>query len=91
MKIFGLSGFFNPDLREYRIKSALFTSRNPDFPPLNMRWLVSRKDSAAFRRNTSVLTITNLRLELWKHGPQHSTHRRDYYYVTQRHSVSRWT
>ena len=24
----------NPDLRQYRIKSALFTSRNPDFSPL---------------------------------------------------------
>jgi len=31
VKIFGLSGFFNPDLRQYRIKSVLFTSRNPDF------------------------------------------------------------
>jgi len=26
MKIFGLSGFFNPDLHQYRIKSALFSS-----------------------------------------------------------------
>jgi len=31
IKIFNLSGFFNPDLRLYRIKFALFTSRNPDF------------------------------------------------------------
>jgi len=31
IKIFGLSGLFNPDLRQYRIKSALFTSHNPDF------------------------------------------------------------
>jgi len=31
IKIFGLSGFVNPDLRKYRIKSALFTFRNPDF------------------------------------------------------------
>jgi len=30
-KIFGLPGFFNPDLRQYRMKSALFTFRNPDF------------------------------------------------------------
>jgi len=27
-------------------------------------WLVSRKDLAAFRHNTSVLTITNEHLEL---------------------------
>jgi len=27
----GLYGFFNPDLRQYRIKSSLFASRNPDF------------------------------------------------------------
>jgi len=33
-KIFGLSGFFNPDLRQFRIKSALFISRNPDFSVL---------------------------------------------------------
>ena len=26
-----LWGFFNLDLRQYRIKSAYFTSRNPDF------------------------------------------------------------
>jgi len=25
---------FNPDLRQYRIKSAIFTSRNLDFSPL---------------------------------------------------------
>jgi len=25
---------FNPDLRQYRVKSALFTSRNPDFSAL---------------------------------------------------------
>jgi len=31
IKIFGLSGFFNLDLRQYRIKSSLFTSRNLDF------------------------------------------------------------
>ena len=69
-KIFGLSGFFHPDLRQYRIKSVVFTSRNPDFSPLThccvlkVHWLVSRKDSAAFRHNTSMLTITNERLEL---------------------------
>jgi len=34
IKIFGLSGFFNPDLQQYRIKSALCTSRNPDFSAL---------------------------------------------------------
>jgi len=27
--------------------------------------MVSRKDSAAFKRNTRVLTITNERLALW--------------------------
>jgi len=32
--------------------------------------LVSRKDSAPFRRNVSVLTITNERLELTQHQPQ---------------------
>jgi len=31
-QILGLSGFFNPDLRQYRMKSALFTSGDPDFP-----------------------------------------------------------
>ena len=29
--MFGLSGFFNPNLCQYWIKSALFTSRNLDF------------------------------------------------------------
>jgi len=33
-KIFGLSGFFNPDLCQYQIKSAFFTSRNEDFQSL---------------------------------------------------------
>jgi len=70
IKIFGLSGFFDLDLRQYRIKSALFTSRNPDFPALPhccvfkcTDWSL-RKDSAAFRRNTKVLTITNSPTEL---------------------------
>ena len=31
INVFGLSGFVNPDLRQYRIKSTLLTSRNPDF------------------------------------------------------------
>jgi len=31
IKIFGLSRFFNPDLRQYQIKSAHFTFRNLDF------------------------------------------------------------
>jgi len=31
IKIFSLSGFFNPDLRQYRIKFALFTARKTDF------------------------------------------------------------
>jgi len=35
-----------------------------------VRWLVSRKDSVAFRRNTSVLTITNERINLWSQRPQ---------------------
>jgi len=30
-----------------------------------LTWLISRKDSAAFRRSTSVPTITNEHLELW--------------------------
>jgi len=36
-----------------------------------MHWLVSRKDSAAFRRNTNVLTIANERLRQLcpTHGP----------------------
>ena len=33
-QILGLSGFFNPDLRQYRMKSALFTSGDPDFSAL---------------------------------------------------------
>jgi len=43
----------NPNLRQYRINYALFTSRNPDFYPLarccvlKVHSLVSRKDSAA--------------------------------------------
>jgi len=50
MKIFGLSGFFNPDLRLYRIKSAFFTSPNPHFSVrprcflLKSAWLVPRKN-----------------------------------------------
>jgi len=36
---------------------------------LKVHSLVSRKDSAVFRCNTSVLTITNERLEL-QHRPQ---------------------
>jgi len=62
---------FYPDLCQYWIKFALFTSNNPDFSALPrccvlwVHWLVSRKDSEAFRRNTRMLTITNERLELW--------------------------
>jgi len=59
--------FFNPDLRQDRIKFALFTSCNPDFSPLTrckVYWLVFKKDPAPFKRNTSVLTITNERSEL---------------------------
>jgi len=61
---------FHPDLRQYRIKSALFTSRNPGFNPLarccvlKEHSLVSSKDSTPFRRNAGVLTITNERSEL---------------------------
>jgi len=33
-KIFGLSGFLKPDLCQYRIKLAFFTSRYPDFSAL---------------------------------------------------------
>jgi len=49
IKLFGLSGFFNRDLGQFRIKSALFTFRNPDFSVLprccvlKVHWLVSRK------------------------------------------------
>jgi len=34
IKIFGLSEFLNPVLRQFRVKSALFPSRNPDFSAL---------------------------------------------------------
>jgi len=52
------------------MKSAVLTPPNPDFYPLarccvlKVHWLVSRKDLTLFRRNTSVLTITNERIEL---------------------------
>jgi len=35
VKIFGLSGVFNPDLHQYWIKSGLFTSRHLDFSALS--------------------------------------------------------
>ena len=63
--------YSNPDLRQFRIKFAVFTSLNSDFSALPRFWvflrlhqLVSRKDSSAFRRNTGVLMITNERLKL---------------------------
>ena len=84
IKIFGLSGFFNPDLRQYRMKSALFTSRNPDFTPLltrgcilKVRWLASRKDSTPFRLVCSNLFfatsfVMSSRISFFRWFPQNS-------------------
>jgi len=41
------------------------TGLNLLFPHLVIRIFVSRKDSAGFRRNTSMLKISNESIELW--------------------------
>jgi len=45
--------------------SNVFLYKNLLFSHLAIRIFVSRNDSAAFRRNRSMLKITNERIELW--------------------------
>jgi len=99
VQIFGLSGFFHPDLRQYRIKSALFTSHNPDFSALSRFCILKYTDRsqgkirqlsdttpACSPSPTNIYNYTNN----GHNCTQHADNRRDDYYVTHRHSISRW-
>jgi len=91
MKMLTLSGFLNPGLHQFRIKSTLFTSRNPDFSVLSRCCVKSTGWSLEKIRQLSDVTHTCSRspTNVYNYDDigrrncvQHSTNRRDDYYVT---------
>jgi len=100
-KILAYPDFFNPDLRQFRIKSALFTSRNPDFSAFPRCYVISPLTDWSpgkiwqLSEATQVCSWSPMNILKYDNNGhncvQHSANRVDDYYVTQGLSISRWS
>jgi len=100
-KILAYPDFFNPDLRQFWIKSALFTSRNPDFSVFPRCCVISPLTDWSLGKIWQLSEATQVcswsPMNILKYGnnghncAQHSANRGDDYYVTQGLSISCWS